>query len=85
MSGEGVAQNHPENPRGCICKSTESWILCDRWLGCFPRKISRLAPEGVLHGVQGVECSNHSVPTKFEKAGSAMNRPFCIFLSVKIT
>jgi hypothetical protein len=35
------------------------------------------------HGVQGVECSNHSVPTKFEMAGSAINRPFCISLPSK--
>ncbi len=45
--------------------------------------MSPVSSNNLLHGVQGVECSNHSVPTKFEMAGSAINRPFCISLPSK--
>ena len=57
------AQNLRYSPRVSVCKSTENRFLCECQMGDYPFYINSLAIFRPLHGVQGVECSNHSVPT----------------------
>ena len=58
-----LAQNPGCRPRISVCKNTENATFCRCLKGGYSFCINELRHLAPLHGVQGVECSNHSVPT----------------------
>jgi hypothetical protein len=76
----GNAQNHRWRPRVSVCKITRKAVFCRPCSGRFSFRINGLLVYGPQHGVLGVECSNHSVPTIFCKGNQPLTGliPFVI-------
>ena len=60
-----LAQNPPCSPRLTVCLRTNRSTFCHHTKLCFFFIYSSLLYFAREHGVLGVECSNHSVPTIF--------------------
>jgi len=65
--GRCGAQNLLWRPWFIVCITTKMRVICNHGKAVLSLKNNRLGAFGPQHGVLGVECSNHSVPTIFLK------------------
>ena len=75
------AQNLLWRPQIFVCKITRKAIFCRANQVRVSFKINGLRLYGPQHGVLGVECSNHSVPTIFCKGNQPLSGSIPFFVS----